>query len=90
MSRVASFIARACVATTWRKLQILSAQHQSSVGYMTNIQLYSEVLEERRDEDLRVGAEAMSAGVVALIDRRNPIVSSAGLLTTRSLYHALH
>ena len=90
MSRVAPLIARACVATIWRKVQILAAQHRSSVGYMTNIQLHSEVLEERRDEDLRVSAEAMSAGVVALIDRRNPIVSSAGLLTTRSLYHALH
>ena len=67
MSRVAPLVGRACVATTWRKLQILSAQHQSSVGYMTNIQLHSEVLEERRDEDLRVSAEAMSAGVVALL-----------------------
>ena len=52
------------------------------------IQLHSKVrLEGRQDENPCVSAEVMSAGVVALIDRRNPIVSSAGLLTTNHNVH---
>ena len=85
--RVAPLVARACVATTCRKLQILAAGHRSSVNYMASIQLYSEVLEGRRDDALRVlSAEAMSAGVVALIDWISPIMSSAGLLTVLSCF----